>query len=216
MEHLGIALNLRSSIGGVPYLSRPNFPQRLDYYDKAKIKTELTPFSSATISRFQEFEKPIGPVATGWCDMSPEDARLFRSNALNSAPGPPVMSGRTQPQPQPFTFDSVQALYLGTEIGLQNVASRIGEKTCLQDQQKHRWGGPGSPYEGSMDDLNQYDIDLLPVRNLKTALAAVGIILEQGEGVSPRRGPTSSTHTTASSRRSSASLNRIRSKPPAL
>ena len=186
MEHLGIALNLRSSIGGVPYLTRPNFPQRLDYYGKANIKTELTPFSAATILRFQEFEKPIGEMPLpGWCDMSPEDARLFRSNALKTAPGSPRMAGRTRLQPHPFTFDSVQALYLGIELGFQNVAMKIGEKNLFTGPPDGQiWGGPGSPFEGSMDDLNQYNIDLVPVRNLKTTLAAIGIILEQGEGIS--------------------------------
>ena len=184
MEHLGIALNLRSAIGGVPYLSRPNFPQRLDYYGKANIKTELTPFSADTIRRFQEFEKPIGEVPPGWCDMPPEAAREFRRKALRNAPGAPLMAGRTRLQPHPFTFDSVQALYLGIELGFQNVAAKIGEKTLfIGPPDAQIWGGPGSPYEGSMDDLNQYDIDLVPVRNLKTALAAIGIILEQGEGI---------------------------------
>lgn len=184
MEHLGIALNLRSSIGGVPYLSRPNYPQRLDYYGKANIKTELTPFSDATIRRFQEFEKPIGAVPPGWCDMSPEESRLFRRNALRGVSGSPLMAGRTQLQPHPFTFDSVQALYLGIELGFQNLAAKIGEKNLfIGPPDAQIWGGPGSPYEGSMDDLNQYDIDLVPVRNLKTALAGIGIILEQGEGI---------------------------------
>ena len=184
MEHLGIALNLRSSIGGVPYLSRPNFPQRLDYYGKANIKSELTPFSASTIRRFQEFEKPSGEVPPGWCDMSVEDSQLFRRNALRSAPGAPLMAGRTRLQPHPFTFDSVQALYLGIELGFQNVAASIGEKTLFTGPPDAQiWGGPGSPYEGSMDDLNQYDLDIVPVRYLKTALAAIGIVLEQGEGI---------------------------------
>ncbi len=184
MEHLGIALNLRSAIGGAPYLSRPNFPQRLNYYGKANIKTELTRFSADTIRRFQEFEKPIGEVPPGWCDMAPEESRALRRNALLKASGAPVMAGRTRLQPHPFQFASVQALYLGIELGFQNVAGSIGEKKLfIGPPDAQIWGGPGSPYEGSMDDLNQYDLDIVPVRSLQTALSAIGIILEQGEGI---------------------------------
>src|SRR5215210_1968960 len=42
MEHLGLALNLLSSIGGTPSFTRPNMPQKADYYGQAGIKLELT------------------------------------------------------------------------------------------------------------------------------------------------------------------------------
>lgn len=34
-----------------------------------------------------------------------------------------------------------------------------------------------------MDDLNQYDVDLIQVKDRDSALQAIGIILEQGEGI---------------------------------
>ena len=58
MEHLGLALNLLSAIGGTPSFSRPNMPQRLDYYGAVKIKLELTRCDLETIKRFQRFEAP--------------------------------------------------------------------------------------------------------------------------------------------------------------
>src|SRR5215216_2464507 len=60
MEHLGLALNLLSSIGGTPSFTRPNMPQRLEYYGDAKIKLELTTGNLETIKRFQTFEAPEG------------------------------------------------------------------------------------------------------------------------------------------------------------
>src|SRR5215212_3858002 len=42
MEHLGLALNLLSAIGGTPSFSRPNMPQRIDYYGETHIKLALT------------------------------------------------------------------------------------------------------------------------------------------------------------------------------
>jgi hypothetical protein len=58
MEHLGLALNLLSSIGGTPSFTRPNMPQKADYYGQAGIKLELTRGNLATIKRFQCFEAP--------------------------------------------------------------------------------------------------------------------------------------------------------------
>src|SRR6185436_20965822 len=42
MEHLGLALNLLSSIGGTPSFTRPNMPQKADYYGQSGIRLELT------------------------------------------------------------------------------------------------------------------------------------------------------------------------------
>ena len=56
MEHLGLALNLLSAIGGTPSFTRPNMPQRRDYYGKAGIKLTLTRGDLSTIKRFQHFE----------------------------------------------------------------------------------------------------------------------------------------------------------------
>src|ERR1700686_801131 len=58
MEHLGLALNLLSSIGGTPSFTRPNMPQNIDYYGKAGIKLALTRGNLETIKRFQPFEGP--------------------------------------------------------------------------------------------------------------------------------------------------------------
>lgn len=51
MEHLGLALNLLSSIGGTPSFTRPNMPQKLKYYGDANIKMELTRGDLKTIKR---------------------------------------------------------------------------------------------------------------------------------------------------------------------
>src|SRR5437763_12658922 len=85
MEHLGLALNLLSAIGGTPSFTRPNMPQRRDYYGKAGIKLTLTRGNLDTIKRFQRFEapdsltkklKPEEPVrqsaAQEWCDKKVE------------------------------------------------------------------------------------------------------------------------------------------------
>src|SRR3954449_8287067 len=58
MEHLGLALNLLSAVGGTPSFTRPNMPQRPNYYGEAGIKLTLTRGDLDTIKRFQHFEAP--------------------------------------------------------------------------------------------------------------------------------------------------------------
>jgi hypothetical protein len=58
MEHLGLALNLLTAIGGTPSLSRPNFPQPSTYYGQTHIQSTLTKCDRATMERFQRFEAP--------------------------------------------------------------------------------------------------------------------------------------------------------------
>src|SRR3954466_16125786 len=69
MEHLGLALNLLSSIGGTPSFTRPNMPQSVDYYGKAGIKLALTRGNLDTIKRFQRFKSPDDLIK----DLKPEE-----------------------------------------------------------------------------------------------------------------------------------------------
>jgi hypothetical protein len=49
------------------------------------------------------------------------------------------------------------------------------------------FGGPGGRQPaGSMDDLNQYGVDLIGVTNLASAKQAITMILEQGEGIAAK------------------------------
>src|ERR1043165_3918605 len=76
MEHLGLALNLLAAIGGTPSFTRPNMPQRRDYYGKAGIKLTLTRGELDTIKRFQYFEAPADLLKTakdGVIDQAPAE-----------------------------------------------------------------------------------------------------------------------------------------------
>jgi hypothetical protein len=177
MEHLGLVMNLRSAIGAPAYFSRPNFPQRADYYGKADIQSVLTRFNAETIRRFQFFEQPHPPPAEDWCKMTREQAAEYRTHALHawsSAPAAP----RSPIEPFNFQFDSVQSLYESIRRAFKDLPDLFIGSPSAQI-----FGGPGSPYEGLMDDLNQYDIDLIRVTDRDSALRAIHIILEQGEGI---------------------------------
>src|SRR5215212_2320717 len=118
MEHLGLVLNLLSAVGGTPSFSRPNMPQRIDYYGDANIKMTLTRCDTDTIERFQRFEAPDdiafpytplrpptcdkpqpppGPVdeenSTAWCSREHGVDRDEVVRKLEEAPPPP--SGET-------------------------------------------------------------------------------------------------------------------------
>lgn len=182
MEHLGLALNLLAAIGGTPTLTRPNFPQTVERYGALGIRSVLTRFSPETIGRFQVFEEPHPPpeVPAEYCaapGVPKEEARAL----LLAAPPP---AGPPPGDDEPIPYTSVQDLYQSIAAGLQHVAAEIGERELFDgDLDSEIWGGQGSPYEGTMDDLNQYGLDIIRVTDLDSALWAVHEIVEQGEGI---------------------------------
>lgn len=196
MEHLGLALNMLSSVGGTPSFTRPNMPQRADYYGQAGIKLELTRGDLDTIKRFQRFEapdklieqlKPGEPVdqaeANDWCenekDLATSRAKvtdlLQRKTKLRK--GAPVLS---------FGWNSIQELYQDIYNGFETLSATMGEKNLFVGRPSVQiFGGPGGRQPvGSMDDLNQYGVDLIGVTDLASAKQAITMILEQGEGIS--------------------------------
>jgi hypothetical protein len=209
MEHLGLALNLLSSIGGTPSFTRPNMPQRPDYYGKAGIKLELTRGNLDTIKRFQRFEapdpltkklKPEEPVsqseARKWCRNKDEEvtsrAQLdtlltSRAQALHAAPGKLGKLGKlgTSAPVLGFGWTSVQDLYEAIRAGFVYLAGTMGERNLFVGRPALQiFGGPTSPQHGTMNDLNQYGLDIIGVTDLASARQAITMILEQGEGIS--------------------------------
>jgi hypothetical protein len=202
MEHLGLALNLLSSIGGTPSFTRPNMPQRASYYGKAAIKLELTRGNLDTIKRFQRFESPDAltkrlrpeePVkqslARKWCSRKDELMRsraqldsMLTATAVGMRAASPALT--TSAPMLGFGWDSVQELYEAIRSGFDYLAGTMGERNLFVGKPSLQiFGGPGSPQQGSMDDLNQYDVDLIGVTNLASARTAITMILEQGEGI---------------------------------
>jgi len=177
MEHLGFVMNLRSAIGASPYFKRPNFPQKLDYYGNADIDTVLTRFSVDTITRFQKFEQPRPLPEKNFCEMAPSEVSAYREEVKTRWRGVAAVE-RSPIRPFDFRFDSVQSLYESIRRAFETLPDLFIGPVSAQI-----FGGPGSPYAGSMDDLNQYDVDLIPVKNRESALQAIDIILEQGEGI---------------------------------
>ena len=176
MEHLGLVMNLRSAIGAPPSFSRPNFPQPATRYGKADIVSVLTRFSPDTIARFQKFEQPH-PLPPGFCSMAVDEARRYREHANALWQSAPAVA-RSPLEPFDFQFDSVQSLYESVRRAFRDLPDLF-----IGSPEAQIFGGPGSPYSGLMDDLNQYDVDLVRVTDRDSALKAIHIIVEQGEGI---------------------------------
>ncbi|HEV7921377.1 MAG TPA: ferritin-like domain-containing protein [Thermoanaerobaculia bacterium] len=196
MEHLGLALNLLSSVGGTPSFTRPNMPQRADYYGQANIKLALTRGDLDTILRFQRFEAPdeltrkLGPdehidqkKARKWCGTKDKrvGSRAQLTAMLEEQPDAPLLGGAPV---LGFGWDSVQDLYESILAGFESLSATMGERNLFVGKALPQiFGGPRSPQHGGMNDLNQYDVDLIAVTNLGTARQAITMILEQGEGI---------------------------------
>jgi len=192
MEHLGLALNLLSAIGGTPSFTRPNMPQRANYYGKAGIKLTLTRGDLATIKRFQHFEAPqklLDKTKHGVIDQGDAVTWCERKNKkIDSRDDLTDMFGRMAAAPPKllqaapvltFGWDSVQQLYESIRKGFET----LGESLFVGKPSLQIFGGPSSPQHGTMNDLNQYGLDIINVHDVASARQAITMILEQGEGV---------------------------------
>lgn len=188
MCHMGLALNLLSAIGGTPHFQRPNFPQRKDHYGRLNIKSELTRFNADTIRRFQGFEAPHPLPGPEFCSTSGISKQELRAQLMAPqvfAPRPAPASNEKGKRPRQIEFTSVQDLYQSLATGFCAVTEKIGEKKLfVGDVNAEIWGGPNTPYgAGSMDDLNQYGLDIIQVVDLDSAIDAIVEIIEEGEGI---------------------------------
>ncbi|HEY0140606.1 MAG TPA: ferritin-like domain-containing protein [Thermoanaerobaculia bacterium] len=212
MEHLGLALNLLSSIGGTPSFSRPNMPQKIGYYGPADIELTLTPGNLETIKRFQNFEAPYQleqqfcgiepdpdhiinqPCAEKWCSQAGTVSRDEMLGALQNRP--PLLSGAPHIDlAYGIPYADVQVLYEEIARGFETLVKTLGDRALFIGKPENQiFGGPPSPLYGSMNDLNQYGLSLIQVNDLASARQAIRMIIEQGEGVPARADYLVNTH----------------------
>jgi hypothetical protein len=155
MEHLGLAGNLLTAIGGAPTLEHPVFPYGTHLFGGAMA---LEPFSPATVQKFVCFERPehIQP-ADAFCQASP-------------------------PAPAGVAYTTVGELYGHIRTLLQEVAAGP-EPLFIGPAGAQVAGGvlgTDFPRVGAMG--GGYDVYMRAVTDLPSALAAIDLIIEQGEG----------------------------------
>jgi len=157
MLHLALVANVMTSIGAAVPFGRPNFPQRSGYFP-AGVQLDLLPFGEQALLHFLYLERPEG--------MERQDAEGFVPVA---PPREPLTEADAMPRGQDFM--TVGHLYRGIEDGLRTLAARLGEHAVFV----------GSPRAQARPEIVQWP-QLIAVTGLDSALAAIGEIIEQGEG----------------------------------
>jgi hypothetical protein len=157
MLHLALVVNVMTAIGAAPSLARPNFPRHSEFLPPG-VEFALLPFGADSLTHFLYLERPEG--------MERVDAAEF----VPAAPPPdPVAGAEVMPRVQGFL--TAGHLYRGIEQGLDDLASRLGESVLFV----------GEPRAQATPDRFRWP-QLIAVRDLTSARAAIDEVIEQGEG----------------------------------
>src|SRR5215475_7739485 len=156
MLHLALVCNLMSAIGAAPTFTRPNFPQRSNYFPPT-VQLDLLPFSDAALVHFLYLERPEG---------------MERLDAEGFVPAPPHEAFQSDEElPRVQDFATVGHLYRGIADGLTELVGRFGESAVFV----------GPLRAQATKDIFRWP-QLVPVTDLESAHAAIEVIIEQGEG----------------------------------
>ena len=156
MAHLATVNNLLMSLGSPPHFRRQNFPVPQGYHP-ASLVVRLAPLTRDTLDHFIYLERPEG--------MDMAQARGFESPGYQRRP--PV----TRLTPTAEDYDTVGHLYRGIGQGFETLAERLGESALFV-------GDPAAQLGPDIMDLP----GLATVTGLRSAMAAIEVIIEQGEG----------------------------------
>jgi len=157
MGHLTAVWNIASALGAAPPFGRDNFPLSPGRLP-AGIVVKLAPFCAEVLQHFIFLERPTGSAEPDGKGFEPE--LQFRRG---------VAAMRITPMPR--DYDTVGEFYFCLETNLQAFVDRLGESSAFC----------GDP----LLQLSRNEVDLQgaePVICVKTALAALKSIVEQGEG----------------------------------
>lgn len=159
MVHLGLACNLLTAVGGAPQLRRPNLPVSPRAYPPA-FKLRLAPFAMEALEQFISIERPEALDPGGDAASTPfaSPAAVIRLSD--------IFSGERR-------YDTQGGLYRGIEDGIKYLAQKYGEERLFI-------GPSGAQTADTYFSL----AGLIPVTDLDSALAAIKVIVEQGEGAS--------------------------------
>lgn len=162
MLHLAQVNNLVTALGGAPAFTRPNFPQPADEYPFG-IALTLEPFSYATACRLVAFELP---------ETLPDALRdtyaHLRASLPEGLPGERQRTPSDRIEPYPIDFRTIGEFYRKIERALRDLPE---EGLFI--------GPPTSQVSGTFLEMAS---ELRPVFDRATALAAIDMIVEQGEG----------------------------------
>ena len=158
MTHLGLVANLTIAIGGAPHFARPNFPVASGYHPSGVI-VELHRFDRATLDHFIYLERPEGVELPDGAAYPHRDAAYVRD----------MGAGRLMPSAQDYA--TVGHLYRGIRSAIATLCAAKGEAALFIGDPALQVGPEFAALPG-----------LARVIDLESALAALDVIVEQGEG----------------------------------
>ena len=168
MEHLGLAANLLTAVGGAPHFTRPNFPQSPRY---AELPFTLVPFSEDMLQRFVCLERPMDTPWHEACGPFREPSRPDLALTAGLAHSPEIRDSLAA------LYDRIRTLIM-TFPG-DDAALFIGPANAEIDGNILHVNFPRAGALGGIFDVTLFDIMDRP-----SALRAIDLIVEQGEGTS--------------------------------
>ena len=166
MLHWSVVQNLLDAVGSAPYVSRPHMPHQAKGYPPG-VQLRLLPFGERALRHFIFLERPQG--------MALDDAEGF----VRTGPAPAPMSP-DEIIPRGQDFDTQGDLYRAIEVGLTQLAEKMGEDRLFI----------GPPFDQADEAVFGWP-DLQPITDLSGACRALERIVEQGEGA---RGDWATAH----------------------
>jgi CDGSH-type Zn-finger protein/uncharacterized Fe-S cluster protein YjdI len=158
MTHLALVANLTLAIGGSPRFFRPNFPVAGGYHPSGVI-VELHRFDRATLDHFIYLERPEGIELPDGAAYTHRDAAYIRD----------MGTGRLMPSAQDYA--TVGHLYRSIRKAFDVLCDRNGESAMIVGDPRRQVGPDLASLPG-----------LIAVTDKISAIRAVDVIVEQGEG----------------------------------
>lgn len=156
MGHLVIVANLSVAIGGRAHFGRPAFPVAPGYFPSG-VAVRLTGFTADTLEHFIFLERPQG-VDTG-------DSHAFAQDDYSREQARPGL------MPSAQDYATIGHLYEAIRVNLIALNGRIGSADLFL-------GSAGS--QVGLDAIALEGVE--PIVGLAGAMAAIDIVVEQGEG----------------------------------
>ncbi len=157
MLHLASACNLLTAVGGAPQLRRPNLPTSPRAYPEA-FQLRLVPFGMEAVEQFIFLERPTSLEPEG--GMRPLDPLPSLGKVSD------IFSSERN-------YETLGQLYRGIEDGLKYLTQKYSEERLFVGRQ------------AAQSDAKYFGMPgLIAVCDLASALEAVKVIIEQGEGAS--------------------------------
>ena len=161
MGHLLIVANLTVAVGGRPRFSRANFPVSPGYFPSG-VAVRLTPFNTETLEHFIFLERPQG--------VEEKDSEPFEQQDYSRE------QAETGLMPTAQDYETIGHLYEAIRTNLSALDRQLGGSTLFL-------GDEGAQIGGEIIDLAGVN----PILDLRSAMAAIDVVIEQGEGSSSDR-----------------------------